>query len=162
MEDDVGATAPAGRGAAIAYAFINRRERTVSEVRERLARAELPDAEVESVMAELISLGYLDDARYARLFAQDRRALDSWGRERIARTLRERGVERELIDAALLSSNAAGGDELERAAGLLEDRFPKGPREPRDRERAFGVLLRKGYGSETAADAVRQWLGRGP
>lgn len=162
MEDDVGATAPAGRGAAIAYAFINRRERTVSEVRERLARAELPDAEVESVMAELISLGYLDDARYARLFAQDRRALDSWGRERIARTLRERGVERELIDAALLSVEAAGGDESERAAGLLEDRFPKGPREPRDRERAFGLLLRKGYGSETAADAVRRWLGRGP
>jgi NADH:ubiquinone oxidoreductase subunit D len=31
-----------------------------------------------------------------------------------------------------------------------------------DRERAFGFLLRKGYGSETAADAVRRWLGRGP
>jgi SOS response regulatory protein OraA/RecX len=40
---------------------------------------------------------------------------------------------------------------------LLAQRFPAGPSDQRDRERAFGVLARKGYDSELAADAVRAW-----
>ena len=55
----------------------------------------------------------------------------------------------------------SGGDsELERAVALLRQRFPAGPAVQRDRERAFGVLARKGYESETAADAVREWARR--
>ena len=38
-------------------------------------------------VAELRHLGYLDDARYAQRFAEDRRTLDAWGAERIERRL---------------------------------------------------------------------------
>ena len=131
-----------------------------------------------------VEFGYLDDVRYARVFTQDKRALEAWGNERIARSLRERGVERELIEAALAEtegldgpagrdegglgigasdgfSDASGaGSEFERAVALLSQRFPSGPGVQRDRERAFGVLARKGYESETAADAVREWARR--
>ena len=58
-------------------------------------------------IAELLEFGYLDDARYARVFTQDKRTLESWGNERIARTLRERGVDRDLIEAALRSRGCA-------------------------------------------------------
>jgi len=180
---------PSRRGFGIAYAFLNRRERTEAEVRARLERAELHADEIEAVISELLEFGYLDDARYARVFTEDKRTLEAWGNERIARALRERGVERELIEAAL-SEVAAGGagsagtfgdaegefgagdgdeldgggatlsSELDRAVTLLGQRFPSGPVAPRDRERAFGVLARKGYESETAADAVREWARR--
>jgi len=136
------------------------------------------DQEIEIVIAELLEFGYIDDARYARVFTQDKRSLEAWGNERIARTLRERGVERELIDAALTQeggrdafeawppggaseeSDGALDSELDRAIALLGQRFPAGPAEQRDRERAFGVLARKGYESETASDAVREWARR--
>jgi regulatory protein len=158
-----------GKGFGIAYAYLNRRERTEAEVRARLERGEVPGPEAEMVIAELLELGYLDDARYARVFTEDKRNLEAWGNERIARALRERGVERELIEAALAQDGGgampAAGDgvqvevetELDRAIGLLRQRFPGGPAQARDRERAFGVLARKGYESETAADAVREW-----
>jgi len=167
-----------GKGLALAYRYLNRRERTVSEVRERLVRAEIPQGEIDLVLAELLEYGYLDDARYARVFTQDKRNLEAWGNERIARALRERGVERDLIEVALsedsgerASGSPAGGSpgsgggfggdsELERAVALLVQRFPLGPAEVRDRERAFGMLARKGYESETAADAVREWARR--
>jgi len=161
-----------GKGFAVAYAFVNRRERTVAEVRVRLERVGVVEGEIDAVIAELLEFGYLDDARYARVFTEDKRTLEAWGSERIARTLRERGVERELIEVAL--AEARGGDglgadgapgveddgELERAVALLGQRFPSGPVAERDRERAFGVLARKGYESETAADAVREWARR--
>jgi len=151
--------AETGRGFGVAYAYLNKRERTVAEVRARLERAEIREDEIDRVLAELIEFGYLDDARYARVFTEDRRALDAWGNERIARALRERGVERDLIDTALAETSAAD-DQHERAVALLNQRFPSGPAVQRDRERAFGLLVRKGYESETAADAVRDWARR--
>jgi regulatory protein len=144
-----------GRGFSVAYAYLNRRERTVAEIRARLERAEVHSDEIDAVLIELLELGYLDDARYALMFTQDKRMLEAWGNERIARSLRARGVERELIEAALESDS-----ELDRAVALLGQRFPAGPADPRDRERAFGMLARKGYESETAADAVREWARR--
>jgi len=88
MSVDDGGEAETGRGLALAYRFLNRRERSVSEVRERLERAEIPGDEIESVISELLEYGYLDDTRYARVFAEDKRTLDQWGADRIARTLR--------------------------------------------------------------------------
>jgi len=148
-----------GRALQIAYRFLNRRERTVAEMRSRLEREDgIPAAEAEAAIAELLENGYLDDARYARVFAEDRRNLDQWGVDRITRTLRERGVDSELIGAALATlTEACEQTELERATALLAQRLPSGPAEPRDRDRAFGVLIRKGYDSDLAADAVRAW-----
>lgn len=124
-------------------------------MRARLERDQLPTAAIESAIAELVEYGYLDDRRYARVFAEDKRNLEQWGRERIERALRERGVDQELIAAAVAED--ARASELDRACALLSKRFPLGPAEHRDRERAFGMLVRKGYDSELAADAVRSW-----
>jgi regulatory protein len=146
---------PSDKGFGVAYAFLNKRERTEAEVRARLERAEVRGEEIDVVIVELLEFGYIDDARYARVFTEDKRTLEAWGNERISRALRERGVERELIEAAL-----AEGGELDRAIALLGQRFPAGPAEPRDRERAFGMLARKGYESETASDAIREWARR--
>ncbi len=52
-------------------------------------------------MQVLIGHGHLDDARFARLFAQDKRELEDWGRDRIARALLRRGLESELVEDAL-------------------------------------------------------------
>ena len=151
-----------GKALALAYRYINSRERTVAEVRSRLERAELPEAEITASIEELVGFGYVDDARYARVFAEDKRTLEAWGNERIERALSERGVDRAVIEEALAEAVSADGmsaraQELERAIELLARRFPMGGAEPRDRERAFGVLARKGYDSELAGDAVRAW-----
>jgi regulatory protein len=166
-----GSTGPA-RALELAHRFISRRERTEMEVRGRLQRADVRPDEIEAAVRELVELGYVDDARYARLFTEDRRSLDAWGSDRIAKALRQRGVSRDLITAALESGSDGapgsapdGGDhwphpsevELQRAVALLAERFPAGPACDRDRSRAFGVLARKGYESETAANAVRAW-----
>jgi regulatory protein len=139
----------------VALAYLNRRERTVAEVRAKLERAEFTEAEIEPVLAELRELNLLDDARYVRLFTEDKRALDSWGNDRIMRTLLERGVERQLISDELAADPDQG--ELARAVELLDQRFGESGAERRDRERAFGVLVRKGYDSELASDAVSKW-----
>jgi regulatory protein len=137
----------------LAYRYLNRRDRTEGEVRKHLAgKGVEPDA-VEGAIETLREQGYVDDARYARLFAEDKRALEGWGTERIRGTLALRGIDRDLIEAAVVA-DGGNGSEMERALEILRRRFPAPPRERRDRDRALAVLLRKGYDTDLALDAL--------
>ena len=140
-----------------AYRYLGHRDRTVAEVRRHLLGKGVPDDVADAAIAELAELGYLDDARFAAQFADDRRRLDAWGSDRIERRLRELGVDRELIAAALAGQDGAG--ELEAAVALLRRRFPAVPESDRERDRALGLLVRRGYELELAYDAIRA-LGR--
>jgi len=137
----------------LAYRYLGQRDRTVAEVRHYLEGKRVDPAAIGAALAELGELGYLDDARYARRFAEDRRALDDWGAERIERRLLAAGVAPDLVEAAL--AQRAAEDELAAAVALLRRRFPTLPADDRERNRALGVLVRKGYDSELAHDAVR-------
>jgi regulatory protein len=122
-----------------------------------LAGKRIEPALIDTVVGELCEQGYLDDARYARRFADDRRRLDAWGAERIERRLRALGVDPQDISAAL--EDTGPGDELDAAVALLRRRFPEPPATPRDCQRALGVLVRKGYELELAYDALRRHAG---
>lgn len=141
-----------------ALSHVNRRERTTAEVRAHLARKGVSDTTAESVVEELVIQRLLDDARFAEMFVADKRTLEQWGSERIRRGLAERGVDRDLAEQALASGEDPGDEnpqaELDRALELLRRRFPEPPRERRDRDRALAMLLRKGYESELAVDAL--------
>jgi regulatory protein len=137
-----------------AWRFLAHRERTEAELRARLERNDVAPELIDEVLDELREGRYVDDAGYARRFAEDRRNLDGWGTERIERRLLELGVAPEYIAPALAGDE--GHDELAAACALLARRFPVPPDSPRDRERALGFLVRKGYEPELAHDALRR------
>ncbi len=142
------------RALELAFRHLGRRDRTEAELRQHLAAKDVGEAETDVAIAELARMGYLDDARYARTFAEDRRNLDGWGNERIERRLLTLGVDPEHIEAALGDRDGAG--QLEAALELLQRRFRDAvPASERERERALGMLVRKGYELELAYDAVR-------
>lgn len=141
----------------LAYAQLNRRDCTLSEIRGRLARSGVSAPITESAIGALRDQGLLDDERFARLFVSDKRRLEQWGSDRIRRGLIARGISGEDADAALAQEPEdadEGESELARALSVLRRRFPEPPADPRTRERALGVLLRKGYESELALDAL--------
>jgi regulatory protein len=127
----------------------------VAEVRTRLEAEHVEADVIDAAVAELEGQGHLDDARYAQRFAEDRRTIDAWGPERIERRLLAVGVEPALISAALGERGAT--EELEAAVAVLRRRFPRAPSDDRDRDRALGLLVRKGYDLELAYDAVRAY-----
>jgi regulatory protein len=124
----------------------------VAEVRSFLERKELEPASIEYALGELAEAGALDDARFARLFAEDKRLIDRWGGERIARELARRGVPPELIETA--AGEQDRDDELGAALSLLEDKVAP-PASDRERDKAWRMLVRKGYDPELAYEAVR-------
>jgi regulatory protein len=145
------------RGLELSFVYLNRRERSEQEVRAQLERKGVSADTADTCLAELTAQGYVDDGRYALMFVHDKRELEGWGNERIRRGLAERGIDRDRIEAALADHElqwAGGETELDRALALLARRFPTPPRERRERDRALGALIRKGFASELALDAL--------
>ena len=153
IEADADPDARRQRALDLAYRYLGRRERTVAEVRRHLEAKRVEPATIDAAIDDLVEQRYLDDARYAEHFADDRRRLDGWGAERIERKLAGAGVDAEHIEAALAGQDA--GAELDAAVELLRRRFRVAPEGPRERDRALGLLVRKGYELELAYDAVR-------
>jgi regulatory protein len=125
-----------------AFKYLGPRERTVAEVCEHLARSCADVGLIEATIVQLRERGYLDDARYARCFAEDRRNLDHWGSERICRRLLELGIPAEVAHSA--SEPEDREQELEMAVELLRRRIRAiRAEDPRSRKRALYSALRR-------------------
>ena len=68
----------------LGFSYLGHRDRTIAEVRRHLERKRVEPAAIDGALAELGRLGYLDDARYAQRFAEDRRRLDAFALEMAA------------------------------------------------------------------------------
>ena len=147
-------TVDSERAVARAWKAVGTRERTEHELRAYLEGKKIEPAAIEEAVTELAEAGLVDDADYARRFAEDRRSVQSWGRERIERDLLRRGVDPDLIDRALAESEEH--DELAAALGVLGERFAAAPEDDRERNRAWQLLVRRGYSPDLAYEAVRR------
>jgi regulatory protein len=137
----------------LALRALSYKERTESELRGWLAEREVAEAEIEEVIALLMGAGAIDDASFARRYAEDKRTLAGWGPDRITKSLEGRGVARDHIEAALEGEDTEM--QLDRAVTLLADRGMS-CEDRRERDRALGLLVRRGYPLELAYEAVRK------
>jgi regulatory protein len=145
---------PFERAVELAYRSISRRDRTVAEVRAFLERQEIEPEPLEHALGELVEAGWLDDDRFAQRLAEDKREIERWGSQRIERELRRRGVPEDAIAAAAGEQDRE--QELTAALEILAQKA--GPLDhDRERDRAWRLLVRKGYELELAYEAVREF-----
>ena len=137
----------------LALKALEQKERTVAEMGSWLRARGVEPNEVEDVVDRLICDGVLDDGRYAQRYAEDKRQIKRWGNGRIRAALLDRGISAEDAEQAL--GEADGGQEIERALELLGDRGAA-LTDALERQRALALLVRRGYDSEVAYEAIRQ------
>ena len=138
-----------------AHRYLAARDRTVAEMTRHLQRAHDDPAVVDACLDELTAVGLLDDARLATRFTADRRTLDGWGSERIRMRLLEMGVAADVCENAI--GDRGHDDELDAAVAVLRRRLRVAPADEGERQRALGLLARRGYELELAYDAVRRF-----
>ncbi len=127
-------------------------------MRRHLVSREVDEEVIDLCVGELCELGYLDDARFAIRFVEDRRALDGWGSQRIRGRLDALGVEPEISERAVARDGEA---EAQAALAVLHRRFGSPPQDERARRRALGLLVRQGYELELAYNTVRRFGAQG-
>ena len=91
----------------LALKALGRREHTAFELAEWLRRRGVGEAGLSEALERLCDEGALDDGRFARAYAEDKRELRSWGPDRISAELRRRGLEVSFVGGRRVTSAAA-------------------------------------------------------
>jgi len=134
-----------------ALAMLARRQRSEQDVRRRLARGRFTQDVTDETVARLRDLKLLDDAEYARAWAESRDRASPRGRRMIVRELRGAGVAIEIAREA-----AAGICEDEAAYRLAAKRLPslRPLGEEAFRTRLGSQLQRRGFAWDTITRTV--------
>jgi regulatory protein len=135
-----------------ALGALDRKERTAHELALWLKGRGFAMDEIEAALRRLFEVEALDDERFARRYAEDKRDLSGWGPERIREALLDRAVPIDTIEGVLALDSH--GDQLDRAREILIRRA-RPLDDDADRQRELEYLARRGYDYEIAYQAVR-------
>ncbi len=142
-----------------ALRYLRTRLRSRREIELRLARYGYAPPIIGAVLEILEERGLCDDAAFAGAWVRDRVRLKPKGRCALRAELAARGVDKEIVEAALATDFTAPEEELARRA--LEPRvgafLAKGERRGKTALAAF--LARRGFGGELAARLAREVFG---
>jgi regulatory protein len=139
--------------------LLTARARTRAELAERMAAKGYPADVGERVLDRLADVGLVDDRDFAEQWVRSRRTHAGKGKRALVSELRTKGVDDELIDAALADVDPES--ERVRAEQLVADRLrrEKFADEPGEdvklTRRLVGMLARRGYGQSLAFDVVK-------
>ncbi|MFN3984886.1 MAG: recombination regulator RecX [Rhodocyclaceae bacterium] len=108
--------------------------------------------EVDAVIDRMAELGLQSDARFAEAWVRTKSARH--GAARIRRDLAQRGVARELIDAALASE--CGEEEIDRARAVWARKFGHPPGDHREWARQARFLQGRGFSGDVIARLLKE------
>lgn len=135
--------------------FLSYRDRSLEEIRQNLKKHEVSDEIIAEILQRLQTQGFADDARFARLWVENRNQFRPRGRRLLAQELRRKGIKRDVIERVLENvpeeelALQAGRKFLRRYAGLPWQDF---------RRKMTAFLLRRGFDYEVVKPAVnRLW-----
>ncbi|MBC7254867.1 MAG: RecX family transcriptional regulator [Chloroflexi bacterium] len=138
-----------------ALRYIVLRPRSEKEMRQYFVRRGLGQEAIEGLLERLRAEGWVDDRAFAAFWVDNREAFRPKGRWALSAELREKGVDQEVIKAALEpldeeeSAQRAAEKALRRYASLDEETF---------RRRLSGYLQRRGFPAEVCRRIVeRLW-----
>jgi regulatory protein len=133
---------------------LNFMPRSRKELETALAKRNIEPDVSKSVLDRFEEIGMVDDAAYAELLIRSRCNTKRVSRSVLRQQLRQKGVNQEIIEEALLVVSDA--DELRMATELVERKARAMSRlEPEVRKRRlFGLLARKGYNTSIALRVI--------
>lgn len=132
--------------------------RTRRQLEQAMQRRGIPDEVAEHVLSRFEDVGLIDDAAFANAWVESRHHSRGLARRALARELRTRGVQGDLVEEAVGQLDPE--QEAVTARHLVDRKLHATRGLDRDKRvrRLAGMLARKGYGEALALRVVRQAL----
>ena len=139
---------------ALCLRLLTARSRTRAELAGQLAKRGYPDDVSARVLDRLAAVRLVDDTDFADQWVYSRRANAGKGKRALAAELRTKGIDDDVITAALSGIDTAS--ERERAEQLVRARLRREnlDDDARVSRRLVAMLARRGYGQTMACDVV--------
>ena len=144
---------------ALCLRLLTARSRTRAELSRQLAKRGYPDDVSDRVLDRLAAVGLVDDTDFAQQWVSSRRVNAGKSRRALAAELHTRGLDNEVITAALAGIDA--GAERDRAEQLVRSRLRREATLAQDDKdaarvgrRLVAMLARRGYSQNLASEVV--------
>ena len=131
-------------------------ERCQSEVRQKLREWQIEPQKAEQLIKELVSNGFVNDERFAKVFARGRFKIKSWGIAKITNELKKRGISDNCIAKALKEIDTEAYQET--LTKLAQQWLSKQKTEPEfvRKQKLFRYLISKGYQIDEVWDFINK------
>ncbi len=126
-----------------AMSMLGRKMLTCRELCDRLCRKGYDKEVAEKVVEQFLSVGYLDDRRYAEMYLADSVNINAKGYYRIRQELLQKGISASLLDQVMETSDVNTTDALARY--IEERQLLRSVHNRKDLERLTARLVRRGY-----------------
>ena len=125
--------------------LLERMDRTEAQLREKLRQGRYPEDIIENAIAYVKGFHYVDDLRYAESYV--RCYSQSKSRRLLYQELVGKGVPRDLIEQALEEEYETEDESAKIVRWLEKKHYSAEEADPRQRQRMYQFLLRKGFRS---------------
>lgn len=133
-------------------------ERCHQEVKNKLYELGLNSSDTDEMLSYLITEGFLNEERFAKLFAGGKFRIKHWGRIKIVHALESKGISKKCIQIGLKEIEEA--DYHLTLENLITARIAQGETEDRFvlRNKIAQSLIQKGFESELVWKALKSTL----
>ncbi|MDR6979209.1 regulatory protein [Streptomyces sp. 3330] len=149
---------PAERARAVCLRLLTGTPRTRKQLADALRKREIPDDVAEEVLSRFEEVGLINDGAFADAWVESRHHGRGLARRALARELRTKGVDSELIEDAVGRLDSEQEEETARELVARKLRSTRGLDRDKRLRRLAGMLARKGYPEGMALRVVRQAL----
>jgi len=137
-------------------------ERCHKEVVSKLKEMRMIPIAIDQIVTHLIQENYLNEERFARAFARGKFRIKKWGRNRLVSELKQRGITKYNIKAAL--SEIENADYLETFDALAEKRISeiKEAHPQKKKKKLVDYLLYRGWESSLVYEKAHDLINNKP
>lgn len=133
-----------------AIELLSRREHSRKEITEKLNQRGY-QAVSDSVADKLTEKGYLDDERFAAMYAGELKSRKSMGKRRIKQELLRKGIDRNITENVIENIEE---DPTEEIIDIIKRKYPKYNLDEKSKTRATNGLIRLGYSFSDIKNAL--------
>lgn len=136
-----------------------RQEKCTHDLVQKLKQWGFAQLEIHEIVGKLISDGYVDDNRFARLYVREKSRINKWGPLKLRAMLASKGIKKEIIDKAINELGDAENPNI--LFDLLNKKMPhvkaKNRFDLRNKLVRFGAS--RGFPLDEVIDTVNRLLG---
>ncbi|MDE5671001.1 MAG: recombination regulator RecX [Eubacterium sp.] len=121
--------------------FLSRRDHSVKELKEKLLRT-ADEASVDKVIARFTELGYLDDEKFAKNYAEHLFKNKNYSVNHVKQELYKKGISRDIV-AEIMDDTEI--DSVENIVTIINKRYYNKLNAENGKEKVIAALMRKGF-----------------
>jgi regulatory protein len=143
-----------------AFALLGKRIHSVYELRTKLRQKKYDADLIQLTIDDLLNTRYLDDMKFAEMYAEEKLRLKLWGKTKLKSELMKKGISSAIITAVLEEKFPPADEELDNASQLVKKKYSQLKNRNMEHQklvkRLYAFLISRGYSYDVSRQAIEK------